>query len=49
MFAWVDLVYVAATAVLVWRYKDTIQSFYKKTEDQIGILEDQIRALKAKL
>lgn len=35
-------------AALVWFMKDKIVSLYKSTEDQIGVLEDKIRALKAK-
>jgi demethoxyubiquinone hydroxylase (CLK1/Coq7/Cat5 family) len=32
-----------------WFFKDKAFSFYKSAEDQIGALEDKIRALKAKV
>lgn len=38
-----------AGGAAIWFGKDKIMSVYKTTEDQIGALEDQIRALKARL
>lgn len=38
-----------AGGALVWFMKDKLTSIYKSAEDQIGALEDKIRALKAKL
>jgi hypothetical protein len=31
---------------LIWFCKDKVTSFYKSTEDQIGALNDKIKALK---
>ncbi len=35
-----------AGGALIWFYKDKINSFYKSTEDQIGELNDKIKALR---
>jgi lysozyme family protein len=42
-----SICFVAGGAA-VWFFKDKMTSFYKSSEDQIGALEDKIRALKAK-
>jgi hypothetical protein len=44
-----DVVVFVAGGALVWFMKDKLIAVYKSTEDQIGALEDKIRALKAKL
>ena len=49
MFALIDIFWFLAGGALVWFSKDKLVSLYKSAEDQIGILEDQIRALKARL
>jgi hypothetical protein len=35
-----------AGGALIWFCKDKVTSFYKSTEDQIGALNDKIKALK---
>jgi hypothetical protein len=37
---------VAAGGALIWFAKDRVTSIYKSTEDQIGALNDKIKALK---
>jgi hypothetical protein len=36
----------AAGGALIWFFKDKVTSLYKSTEDQIGALNDKIKALK---
>jgi hypothetical protein len=48
MFVFGATVGFVAGGALVWFMKDKLVSVYKSTEDQIGALEDKIRALKAK-
>lgn len=43
---WLGLVLGGAGGgALVWFFKDKVTSFYKSTEDQIGALNDKIKAL----
>jgi hypothetical protein len=53
MFAMIDLLWLAGGVALgVWldrKYGDKIFAWYKTTEDQIGELNDKIKALKEKL
>jgi hypothetical protein len=35
-----------AGGALIWFFKDKVTSLYKSTEDQIGALNDKIKALK---
>jgi len=49
MFVLGAVVGFVSGSALVWFMKDKLISVYKSTEDQIGALEDKIRALKAKI
>jgi hypothetical protein len=49
MFVFGSIIGFVAGGALVWFLKDKLVSVYKSTEDQIGALEDKIRALKAKI
>jgi hypothetical protein len=49
MFVFGSIVGFVGGGALVFFMKDKLVSVYKSTEDQIGALEDKIRALKAKI
>ena len=49
MFVLGSIIGFVSGGALVWFMKDKLISVYKSTEDQIGALEDKIRALKARI
>jgi hypothetical protein len=48
MFVFGSIVGFVAGGALIWFCKDKLTSFYKSTEDQIGALNDKIKALQGK-
>lgn len=49
MFAMIDLLWFAAGGAVIWFFREPVTRWYKTTEDQIGELNDKIKALKEKL
>jgi hypothetical protein len=43
-----DIIVFIAGGALIWFLKEPVTRYYKGAEDYIGILEDKIRAIKAK-
>lgn len=44
-----DIIVFIAGGALIWFLKDPVTRWYKGAEDFVGMLEDKIRAAKAKL